>query len=141
MQTFVAVALSTWLGLIFLWVITMSITHAGATFAASFAFNSYIIITGIVSIVVGAVFQISAWIEAIREQNPEYLREKKFQQAKNLIESSRQCRIQEDQKWFGRNYFEAERLEMEGKSMLRESAALGYEPAIVLAGSMGLMLW
>lgn len=141
MQTFVAVALSTWLGLISLWVIVLTLIGPGASYYAAHTTASYMGITGIVSIAVGAVVQIDAWIEAIREQNPEYLREKKFQQAKNLIESSRQCRIQEDQKWFGRNYFEAERLEMEGKSMLRESAALGYEPAIVLAGSMGLMLW
>ncbi len=141
MQTFVAVALSTWLGLISLWVIVLTLIGPGASLYSANITASYMGITGIVSIAVGAVVQIDAWIEAIREQNPEYLREKKFQQAKNLIESSRQCRIQEDQKWFGHNYFEAERLEMEGKSMLRESAALGYEPAIVLAGSMGLMLW
>lgn len=138
MKVFIETTALTWLCMMVVWIGAMTISGAG--FLGGSTITGYSMIAGVASIVVGAAAQIDAWIEAIRELSPGYLRVKKYNEAKTLLELGKNCRVREDRKWFGRDYSEAEQLEMNGKFALLDSATLGYEPAIILARSMNLTL-
>ena len=90
------------------------------------------------STVLGVSMQIDAWTERIKERNPSYLGAKLLAEGERLLDLGAAERAEQDRKWFGKSYLEAERLEREGRRRVRDAASLGYTDALALAERMGI---